>query len=489
MQQTDPVINKVLHLKEENTTKPPRHKLSGFEMGVKILCTMWDSLYVDSGGILHRKTQSPTTSDEIIQLVVPTEIRKQILDHFHNNRLAGHLGREKTLSLIKKKYFWPGMSKDIRLWCQKCDMCAKLKPGPGKGKSPLVSNLVNGPLDRIAIDIMGPLPETREGNLYIMVVGDYFTKWKEAYAIPNHNALTVADKLVNEFICRFGVPKTIHTDQGREFESELFSNLCSLLNIEKTRTAPYRPYSDGMVERFNRSLQTMLSSFVNDNRNDWDEHLPYVLMGYRASVHESTKCSPNLLMFGREVQFPLDVSVGYPPCSPEPVCPTFYVEWLKQAMRNAHQFAFEHLKVAATRQKKYYDRGLKPRTYKIGQWVWRWYPPTANKNLDQGWTGPYLVIKKMGYVNYQIQKSENSPIVNVHVDHLKPHEGDCPRTSWLRTSVIDDTASDSGSSNSEQLEDVPDLVDVSFPVPAPDSPVPQRTRTGRVVKPREIYSP
>ena len=119
----------------------------------------------------------------------------------------------------------------------------------------------------------------------------------------------------------------------------------------------------------------MLSSFVNDHQNDWDDHLPYVLMGYRASVHESTKCSPNLLMFGREVQFPLDMSVGYPPSGSEPVCPTFYVEWLKQAFRDSFQFAFENLKVAASRQKKNYDRGFKPGSYQVGQWVWRWYPP------------------------------------------------------------------------------------------------------------------
>ena len=125
------------------------------------------------------------------------------------------------------------MADDVRRWCQQCDTCARIKPGPGKGKSPLVSHLVNRPLERIAIDIMGPLPITRDGNEYIMVVGDYFAKWKKAYALPDHTALTVGDKLVTEFICRFRVPTTIHTDQGREFESQLFTHLCSLLNVEK----------------------------------------------------------------------------------------------------------------------------------------------------------------------------------------------------------------------------------------------------------------
>ena len=130
---------------------------------------------------------------------------------------------------------------------------------------------------------------------------------------PDHCAMTVADKIVTEFICRFGVPSQIHSDQGREFESDLFKAICEKLGIEKTRTAPYRPQSDGLVERFNRTLVQMLSSFVNEHKNDWDDHLPYVMMAYRATMHESTKCSPNLLMLGRETTCPLDLFVGEPP--------------------------------------------------------------------------------------------------------------------------------------------------------------------------------
>ena len=110
--------------------------------------------------------------------------------------------------------------------------------------------------------------------------------------------------MVSNFVSRFGVPSIIHSDQGREFESRLFEEVCQLLGIEKTRTTPYHPQSDGLVERFNRTLQQMLSAFVNKERDDWDEHLPYVTMAYRATVHESTKFSPNRLMLGRETDLP-----------------------------------------------------------------------------------------------------------------------------------------------------------------------------------------
>lgn len=193
----------------------------------------------------------------------------------HNSRLAGHLGREKTLKKIRSRFYWPGMSTDIRRWCQNCMFCQKRKPDPGMGKFQRVD--VSAPLDAIVIDIVGPLPTTENGNQYIMVVGDYFSKWTETYALPTHTAQNVADKLVTEVVC--GTPMRIHSDQGREFVSQLFTELCNLLEIEKSRTTPYRPQSDGMIERFNRTLQQMLAMFVNENHNDWDEHL-YLTSAY-----------------------------------------------------------------------------------------------------------------------------------------------------------------------------------------------------------------
>ena len=111
-----------------------------------------------------------------------------------------------------------------------------------------------------AVDILGPLPKTKSGNRYILVLGDYFTRWMEAYAIPNQEAITVAQKLVDECFCRFSVPEQLHSDQGRQFESTLISEMCKILQIHKTRTTPYHPQSDGMVERFNRTLLSCVAN-------------------------------------------------------------------------------------------------------------------------------------------------------------------------------------------------------------------------------------
>ena len=121
----------------------------------------------------------------------------------------------------------------------------------------------------------------------------------------------------------------------------------------------------------------MLSIFVDENQRNWDDHLPYLLMAYRATEHKSTHCSPNLLMLGREIKCPIDLMVGNPANHIENPCPIQYLEWMQYAMRNSFQFAYENLGLEAHRQKNYYDRKLKKRNYEIGSKVWRWYPPSA----------------------------------------------------------------------------------------------------------------
>jgi transposase InsO family protein len=130
--------------------------------------------------------------------------------------------------------------------------------------------------------------------------------------MPNMEARTVAKIIVEEVIARFGVPCFIHSDQGRQFESNLFKEMCVLLGIGKTRTNPYHPKSDGMVERFNKTLEAMLSAYVGDHQRDWDSHLPYVMMACRSAEHETTTLTSNMLMLGRETSTPMDLMYEMP---------------------------------------------------------------------------------------------------------------------------------------------------------------------------------
>ena len=184
------------------------------------------------------------------------------------------------------------------------------------------------------MDILGPLPRTPRDNKYILVIGDYFTKWTEAYAIPNMEAETVENIFVNEFVARHGPPEFLHTDQGKNFESNLMKEVCQLLGVSKTRTTPYHPQSDGMTERFNCTLLSLLSKAASDNEVDRDKKLPMVMLAYRTSVHESTKSTPFSLMYKKDTPPQKNLVVHYnrlkpyrlsTNCQPDPLDPWDYL--------------------------------------------------------------------------------------------------------------------------------------------------------------------
>ena len=204
-------------------------------------------------------------SKVVLQLVAPKSLRKAILQHLHNHKTGGHLGLTKTLYNVRQRFYWPGQPSDVARWCHRCQECGARKRKKGK-RAPLKQEIVGLPMERITLDIMGPLPQSNSDNSYILVIGHYFSKYTEAYALPDHTAQTVARVVVEQWICRYGVPRIIHSDQIRGFESHLFTEMCRLLDIDKTKTCPYRPQSDGMIERFNRTVAQMLATFVKGNR-------------------------------------------------------------------------------------------------------------------------------------------------------------------------------------------------------------------------------
>ena len=160
-------------------------------------------------------------------------------------------------------------------------------------------------LEWVHIDIMGPLVETQKGNKYILVIVDQFTKWVEAFPLKNQLAETVAGVVVREFVARFGCPLEIHTDQGRNFESELFKEMCELLEIGKARTTSYRPYANGQVERYNRSIAQIIRYCIGDRQESWDDFVGIAVGAIRETVNRSTGFTPNRMMLGREVMMPL----------------------------------------------------------------------------------------------------------------------------------------------------------------------------------------
>ena len=294
--------------------------------------------------------------NKTLQLVLPSSLVPAVLEGLHSSLVGGHMGAKKTLDKVRCRFYWVGQRKDITQWCISCPTCCSRKTPIPAPCAPMQLDPVERPLQRVAMDILGPLPETEKGNKYILVIGDYFTKWKEAYPLPNMEAMTVARHLVSEFMCRFGVPEQLHSDQGRNFESGVIKGICELLQVRKTRTTPYHPQSDGMVERFNRTLLNLLSLSVSENERDWDVKLPVLLFAYRTSVHETTGVTPFSMMLGREARLPEDLIYGLPVGgAPVPQGGREYVEHLKKAMQNAYKSIRDEAWKEMQHQKNVYD--------------------------------------------------------------------------------------------------------------------------------------
>ena len=432
-QLADDQIGIVVQWKEAEEGRPEWPSVVSYSPTVKSYCAQWDWLSLREG-VLYRRWESVSGDKEHWQLIVPQSLKDDVLRQVHDSPTAAHLGKKKTLGRLRERFFWSGCDRDVRRWCRECDLCASRKGPSKRPRAPMKAYNVGAPLERIAIDVTGPLPSTDSGNKYVLVVADYFTKWTEAYAIPNQEAETVAKKLVEEFVARYGVPREIHSDQGRNFESDLFREVCRLLDLDKTTTTPLRPQSDGMVERFNRTLKSMLSLFVSENQRDWDRHLPLLLMAYRSAVHETTGCTPSEMMFGRELRLPVDLLYGRPEADGSFSDPVGYADRLRDQLATVHQYARDHLKLESERQKMGYDHRLCSRIFSPGDAVWFYNPRRRvgfSPCLQRPWEGPYLITKRISDVVYRIQKTSTSKPKVVHHDRLRPYEGrDVP--TWYR---------------------------------------------------------
>eukprot|EP00057_Strongylocentrotus_purpuratus_P018268 XP_011672742.1 PREDICTED: protein NYNRIN-like [Strongylocentrotus purpuratus] len=309
-------------------------------------------------GVLVRRWESSDGKEISWKVVLPHSLRHTVLTELHSSKTACHLGVNKLLHKVQQRYYWVGLAADVRSLVRKCDVCSRLKNPPKKSRAPLQKYRIGATLERVAMDILGPLPETDRGNRYVLVIGDYFSKWIESYALPNQEARTVARVVVEEFICRYGIPRELHTDQGRNFESNLMKEVCEMLGIKKTRTCPLHPRSDGFIERFNRTLITMVSSILDPDRHqrDWDERIPYAMLAYRSAVQESTGESPAMMMLGREVTLPVDVIFTQPSTVEREEERGDYSEQLRDRIRDAHEMARSKLELAAEKQARMYDR-------------------------------------------------------------------------------------------------------------------------------------
>lgn len=224
---------------------------------------------------------------EKLKICTPKSLRDVVLWHSHDSETSGHLGIRRTYAkLMANCYYWPHMRRYVQDYVSSCDICEERKNPSRRKRAYMKRYLAGEKFERIAIDITGPFPKSENGHLYILVVADYFSKFMEIFPLPNIEVETVAEVIFKGWIKRYGCPGEIHTDQGSQFESRLFREMCKVLQINKTRTTAYHPQSDGMVVRLNRTIKDMLSKYLTVHQTDWDRYVDGLVLAYNTTPHE-----------------------------------------------------------------------------------------------------------------------------------------------------------------------------------------------------------
>ena len=212
-------------------------------------------------GVLYRKNEGKR-----LQVIRRWEM-EGVLYMMHDHPISAHFGVKATYEKIKERYYWKGIKEDVKVYVKSCNKCQKRnKP---KGKNELHSIEAKEPFYMVGIDFVGPLPITEKGNKYIIVAMDYFTKWPEAKAVKEATAKEVSTFILEEIICRHGCPKRILSDRGSHFNNEMIKELMGKFKIKHGFSTPYHPKTNGLVERFNKTLKESLAKLKEDE--NWDK--------------------------------------------------------------------------------------------------------------------------------------------------------------------------------------------------------------------------
>ena len=325
-------------------------------------------------------------------IVVPEHLRSEILQEAHAGCFAAHFAEKKVYDRLRRNVWWKGMKADVRRHCRSCLICASRKGAKRTFKPPLQPIPVGGPFHRVAVDIL-KLPLTSNGNRYVAVFMDYLTKWPEAFAIPDQKAETIALLFIEHVVCRHGIPEELLSDKGANFLSNLIQEICQVLGVKKINTSGYHPQTDGLVEKFNAMLISMIAKSTSDGA-EWDTRLPYVLFAYRASLQESTKESPFFLLYGRDPRVPTSTVLTYQR-SPYTVDIDDYKSEMMTNLSQAWKLAQENIKAAQKCQKTQYDKKTRDVNLKVGDRVMVLMPTEAKgekRKLARPFHGPFRVL-------------------------------------------------------------------------------------------------
>jgi transposase InsO family protein len=362
--------------------------------------------------ILYKIVKCGITNQKLVY--VPSLLVSQVVEVYHGSSWAGHFGFRRTYNNLKDRYWWPKMKETIKNHLQSCLKCQKFNFARHKTHGflhPIESP--NGPFQMIGIDYSGPFPTTTQGNKYVLAITDYFTKWVIAIPVEKQNAQTTAEVLYEHYICIYGVPRQILSDQGTPFNNQLMEAFTKILGCHHIKSTPYHPQTNGAIERFNATFERQLAKVTNVHMNDWDIHLKSVVFAYNIGKHASTEYSPYQLQFGRHPNLPPDPPIAKYEFSK----PNDYFQCFRRTLTLYHRHARENIIKHQQYYKKHYDVHRANPQFNVGDWVLKRLS-TSRTKLSSLYSDPMTIIK-VQHPTYWIQDGLNDMVYQVHVSQLR----------------------------------------------------------------------
>lgn len=468
-QRSDPVIREVIMCLESGEKPPPalRKEYSDLPFYLR----EWDRLELVDGVLYRRRRDGDAVNH---QLVLPEDLRSFAVSSLHDQ--MGHMGIERTLDLVRSRFYWPRMGAEVEQKVKTCSRCVRRKSLPQKS-APLVNIQATRPLQLVCMDFLSLEPD-KSNTRDILVITDFFTKYAVAIPTPNQKARTVAKCLWDQFIVHYGFPERLHSDQGPDFESHTIKELCAIAGIQKIRTTPYHPRGNP-VERFNRTLLNMLGTLEEKDKSHWKDFVKPLVHAYNCTKHEATGFSPYELMFGRQPRLPLDLAFGLPGKDSSPVSHSQYVQHLKSHLKESYEVASQNARKIAEKNKIRYDKHVTNSSLEVGDRVLvRNVRIRGKHKLADRWESEiYVVVKQAADLPvYTVRpETKDGPLRTLHRDLLLPcgflpvPETSDPvvskPTTRRRTRLNPDSQSPDGLDSALETDDeIPDPICSTYPV-------------------------
>lgn len=362
------------------------------------------------------------------KIVVPTSNRSEILHRYHDDETAGHLGISKTFSRISELYYWPKLRQDVRRYVLKCTICSANKSPnlPQAGQMGSYKN-INFPFQLISMDLLGPYPRSKQGNQYLLVIVDWFTKYVLVHPLSKATTKAIIKFLENNVFLIYGVPQICVCDNGSQFISREFKNFMDSYKVQKIwYNAKYHPQINH-AERVNKVIVTSIRSYISNNHQTWDMSIHKVAQAIRLAKHDVTGYPPSFLVFSRNIPLTGDYYGKISENSDNLLEIGNKLQTLEdiQELPKLYSDVRRRLRQAYDRSAKQYNRGKRSITFCVGDRVWK--KNFTLSNAAQHYSAklapkyiPCTVRKVISNLVYVLQDDEGRDIGAWHVKDLKP---------------------------------------------------------------------